>query len=243
MVSSEVHAGQSARGGEPQAVDQYLKAMRRTLRGPGGAKSDILKELRDGLEDMVEAYEESGLERQEAEREVIAEFGTVGELAPELQAELTYAQGRRTGWLLSFLIILQALIAQFVWQQDPKAAWPEFNPGDGYLLLASSLDWFQYGSLAVGAISIVAFGWGGRRAPVRPAMVWAIGLFAVIVLVLKSVAAFLLVALVPGMLEKSMDAAGIAQQLIVWVIPTCYVIGSAWCCLRLMPLRSPLKSR
>ncbi|WP_119730323.1 permease prefix domain 1-containing protein [Thermomonospora amylolytica] len=231
------------RGDRPPAVRRYLTDMRRELRGPAGAKVDILNELGDGLDDAVEAYLDSGLDREAAGRRAVADFGEVAEIAPQLQRELNFAQGRRTAWLLSFLIVIQALIAQFIWTNEPVAAPPRFSPGEGYMLLAHMLDAFQYVTVIVGALAIAAFSWLGRRVPVRPGMVWGVGLFAIVALVAKTVMALLLVALVPGMFQQTLSLMGAVQQLLVWIIPTCYVLGSAWRCLRIVPMPSPLRAR
>lgn len=219
----------------PSEVRRYLAEMRRELRGPAAAKNDVLDELRDGLDDAVEAYLESGMDRETAGRRAVADFGEVAEIARQLQHELDFAQGRRTAWLLSFLIVIQALIAQFIWTNEPIATPPQFSPGEGYMLLARALDVFQYVTAVMGALAIAAFGWLGRWISVRPGMVWGVGAFAIVTLVAKTVMALLLVALVPGMFQQALSPMGAAQQLLVWIIPTCYVMCSAWRCLRIAP--------
>lgn len=225
--------------GDDSPIDRYIARMEATLRGPSRVRADIVQELRDGLEDAASGYEEEeGLDRAEAEQTAVAEFGDVGELAPDLQIELSFAQGRRTGWMVCLLIALQALVGQFAWQHDPDAVGPGVRLGDGYHLLAESLDWFQYSTLGAALVGVLFFGWGGRFARVRPRVVGFAGLGAVVALIIKSTLAVLLVALVPGMLSHELgQPMGMLKQLVIWVLPTLYVMGSALFCLRVSMTR------
>ncbi|MCP2341093.1 permease prefix domain 1-containing protein [Actinomadura rupiterrae] len=229
--------GPGAEGTSP--IDRYVARMERSLRGPSRVRADIVQELRDGLEDAAGGYaEEEGLDRDEAEELAVEEFGDVSELAPDLQIELSFAQGRRTGWMVCLLIALQAFVGQFAWQHDPDAVGPGVRLGEGYHLLAQSLDWFQYSTLAVALLGVLFFGWGGRLARVRPRVVGIGALFAVVALVVKSTLAVLLVALVPGMLAHELSAPmGMLKELVIWVVPTLYVMGSAVFCLRVSMTR------
>lgn len=237
MRSGARKARRSSASGGADAIDRYVAELGRALRGSAAHRRDILREVRDGLQDAAAAHEEAGLDPPEARRQAVGEFGAVREIAPGLQAELNFAQGRRTGWLLSFLVILQSLIAQFGWRHDADAVGPGVSLGDGYLLLARAMDWFQLGTVSVGIAAIVLFGWGGRRIPVGSRLVSAVGGFVVVALVAKSVLAFLLVALVPGMLPDLLHPLGLLQQLCVWILPTGYVMYAAGRCWTTLPGR------
>ncbi|OLT37075.1 hypothetical protein BJF79_30255 [Actinomadura sp. CNU-125] len=133
---------------------------------------------------------------------------------------------------------MQTLVAQFAWTNDPKAIGTDADLVTGYTTLANALDVFQYFTLVVGIAAIVAFGWGERWVAIRPMMVGVVGVFAFAALVIKSIIGFLLVALVPGMLAESMtDPLGLLQQLFLWILPTCYVAGSAWSSCRAAAVR------
>ncbi|MFP8959578.1 permease prefix domain 1-containing protein [Streptomyces nanhaiensis] len=77
-------------------ADEYAAALASALRGPVRAKARLVAEMRDGLADTVAAYAEEGLPRDLAVRRAVREFGTVAEVAPACQRELTVAQVRHT---------------------------------------------------------------------------------------------------------------------------------------------------
>lgn len=149
--------------GNAGPIDEYVASMRHALRGPGGAKRDLLTEARDSLLDAAEAYEGEGLPRTEAERLAVADFGTVPEVAPGFQEELAVSQGRRTAALLFLSVPLTALMWAVIWRMFPesphaaeiKPVW--FGP------LARVVDLLQLGVGVVGAAALVAFGVGVRR--------------------------------------------------------------------------------
>src|SRR4051812_26337431 len=72
-------------------IETYVAELGRTLRGPRRAKADLLAEARDSLVDAAGARERVGLPREEAEREAVAEFGAVPDIAPGYQTELGLA--------------------------------------------------------------------------------------------------------------------------------------------------------
>ncbi|UFQ16154.1 MULTISPECIES: permease prefix domain 1-containing protein [Streptomyces] len=77
-------------------VQAYAADLTAALHGPAKAKSRLVEEVRDGLADTAAAYADAGLSEEEAARRAVREFGTVGELAPSCQRELTVAQARHT---------------------------------------------------------------------------------------------------------------------------------------------------
>ncbi|MFD8643073.1 permease prefix domain 1-containing protein [Streptomyces zaomyceticus] len=86
----------SADGREPDPVDVYVAELTAALHGPPGAKARLVEEIRGGLVDTVEARLDQGLSPDHAVREAVREFGTVAELLPGCQRELTFAQARHT---------------------------------------------------------------------------------------------------------------------------------------------------
>jgi hypothetical protein len=76
--------------------DDVLDRLAAGLRGPRRVRTELLTELRDGLDDASADLEAAGLEAEEARRQAVADFGDPVLLAHELQAELTGVQARRT---------------------------------------------------------------------------------------------------------------------------------------------------
>jgi hypothetical protein len=104
-------------------VDEYLAALSKSLAGPRRRKADLLAEARDHLTDATEAFEADGLDRERAEREAVADFGDVSEVAPAYRAELAVSQSRRTAMLLFLVLIAQPIVWQdgvWSWNQEPN---------------------------------------------------------------------------------------------------------------------------
>lgn len=83
-------------GGPADPVADYEAALTAVLHGPGGAKARMIEELRDGLADTAEAHVGAGMPYGQAALTAVREFGTVEEIAPACQRELTIAQARHT---------------------------------------------------------------------------------------------------------------------------------------------------
>ncbi|MFJ5136932.1 permease prefix domain 1-containing protein [Streptomyces sp. NPDC088707] len=80
--------------GDPLAA--YVADLTAALDGPARTKDRMIEEIRGGLEDTADARIERGVPRHEAIRAAVREFGTVDELVPSCQRELTLAQARHT---------------------------------------------------------------------------------------------------------------------------------------------------
>jgi hypothetical protein len=63
-------------------IDTYVAELADALRGPRGAKADLIAETCDSLVDATAAYEHRGLDREAAEHQAVKEFGGVAEIAP-----------------------------------------------------------------------------------------------------------------------------------------------------------------
>ncbi|MET7758344.1 permease prefix domain 1-containing protein [Streptomyces sp. NPDC005389] len=74
----------------------YVADLTAALDGPARTKDRMIEEIRGGLEDTADARIERGVPRHEAIRAAVREFGTVDELVPSCQRELTLAQARHT---------------------------------------------------------------------------------------------------------------------------------------------------
>lgn len=102
-------------------IDEYLTALSKELRGPRRRKADLLAEARDHLIDATEAFEADGLERYDAEKHAVADFGSIEEVAPGYREELAISQSRRTAMMLLLALLIQPIVWQggaWVWTSD-----------------------------------------------------------------------------------------------------------------------------
>lgn len=120
-------------------IDEYVHRLDRALTGPGRLKTDLLTEARHGLLDAAEGYREAGLPAAEAERQAVAEFGAVPELAPAYQAELAVGAARRLTLRLGLTPLVVGQLAQFMWWGAPWTTTDVDVPG-GYLLASNIQD-------------------------------------------------------------------------------------------------------
>ncbi|MFW6690605.1 permease prefix domain 1-containing protein [Streptomyces sp. MAR4 CNX-425] len=89
----------------PDAIEDHLAALDGALRGPVRTKSRMLAEVRDGLADAAAAHAEAGAPtRAAAAARAVRDFGTVEEVGPAFQRELTIAQARRTARAVALLV-------------------------------------------------------------------------------------------------------------------------------------------
>ncbi|MGN9839910.1 permease prefix domain 1-containing protein [Nonomuraea sp. H19] len=143
-------------------IDDYVAELDRVLAGPHGPKRDLVVEARDSLTDAADALEADGLQRAEAERIAVAEFGPVAEIAPGYQAELTSVAGRRLGMLLLVGVPITVLMWSVMWRMYPPGddVWAS-QPG-WYSLVSQLLDIIQLGVGAYGGLALFALGRGAR---------------------------------------------------------------------------------
>ncbi|WP_214406517.1 permease prefix domain 1-containing protein [Pseudonocardia lacus] len=97
-------------------VDAHLAELDRSLRGPDKARRDIVREVRDGLADAVDAYRRAGLDPHAAARRAVRDFGPVDDVVGLYQDELAAGQGRRTALLLAIALPALMLGWDFVWR-------------------------------------------------------------------------------------------------------------------------------
>ncbi|MFD0206783.1 MULTISPECIES: permease prefix domain 1-containing protein [Saccharothrix] len=95
-------------------VEDYLATLTTSLHGPARAKAAMMREVRDGLVDAVEAQTRFGVPRAQAARRAVLDFGAADEIAPSFQRELTIAQTRRTARVAAVtvpvLVVCQLLV-------------------------------------------------------------------------------------------------------------------------------------
>ncbi|SCL31277.1 hypothetical protein GA0074692_3082 [Micromonospora pallida] len=205
-------------------IETYVAELDKTLRGPRATKADLLAEARDGLLDAAEAYEDAGLDRRDAERRAVAEFGPIPEIAPDYQTELGLAQGRRTALLIFFVLAAQPVL----WRWTRHLAGGVGYDSPGYQLVEEMVSWMGAATVCAAILVVTAAGYGVRYFGARRRLVRATGVFAFTVCVVFSVLGVLLTALTPNAL---MSVAGLPSALLFLGIPLAGIGVSARNCL------------
>ncbi|MDP9841897.1 permease prefix domain 1-containing protein [Streptosporangium lutulentum] len=144
-------------------IDDYVTGLSHALRGPRGPKLDMITEARDSLLDTAEALEGEGLDRAEAERIAVEEFGPISEIAPGYQEGLSISAGRRLACLLFLSVPLTTLMWTLTWRTlpgDPAAyaAWPSW-----FIPVSRGLDILQMFVGVLGGVTLLALSRGLRR--------------------------------------------------------------------------------
>jgi len=145
-------------------VDTYLAALSRSLAGPRRRKADLLAEARDHLADATEALEAEGLERYDAEREAVSDFGELSDVVPGYRAELAISQSRRTAMMLFLALMIQPIVWQggaWAWNQDPV------DPSALNSFLQDFVRAVGMAAIAGAVLSVMAAGIGMRFTIVR----------------------------------------------------------------------------
>ncbi|MEU8677618.1 permease prefix domain 1-containing protein [Streptomyces sp. NPDC048560] len=86
----------NAHGRNADPIERHIVALAATLHGPAKAKARMIEELHDGLTDTAEAIADEDVPYARAAERAVREFGTLDELVPSCQRELTIAQARHT---------------------------------------------------------------------------------------------------------------------------------------------------
>ncbi|SCL55360.1 hypothetical protein GA0070606_2428 [Micromonospora citrea] len=150
------------RGDDATVVEERLRELDASLRGPRRLKSDLLTEARHGLLDAVDAYREDGLPAAEAQRRAVAEFGSPAQLVPAYQAELTVGALRGLSLRVVGLAVVAFVAGDLTWQ---GASWSDGpRPPAGYVLLSASVDWIWAVAFVLAATGLLLAG-AGRWAP------------------------------------------------------------------------------
>jgi hypothetical protein len=84
-------------------ITHHVAALERALRGPQRACRGMIAEARAGLLDAADAYRAGGLSPEQAAANAVRDFGTVREVAPLFQDELTARQGRQAAMLFAIV--------------------------------------------------------------------------------------------------------------------------------------------
>ncbi|MET9437088.1 permease prefix domain 1-containing protein [Streptomyces sp. NPDC006551] len=158
----------NATGRRAGPVEEYVAVLTAALHGPARAKSRMIQEIRDGLEDTVAAYTDEGTTAHEAARRAVREFGAAEELVPSCQRELTVAQARHTARAVvltaPFLIACWYLAAVAGHEQSRQASQAWQLPGMAQLLAAHLAGVATLAAL-LAAVTLAATGALARRLP------------------------------------------------------------------------------
>lgn len=158
-------------------VDEYLTALSKLLGGPRRRKADLLAEARDHLTDATEAFEADGLDHDAAEREAVADFGELAEVAPGYRAELAVSQSRRTAVLLFLVLIIQPIVwreGAWSWNKEPV------TPSPLNTILNNLVEIVGMIAIAGAVLAVVAAGAGLRFPVIREHVSRATGVFALV---------------------------------------------------------------
>lgn len=135
-------------------IEEHVAELRGTLLGPAKVKSRLLEEMRGGLLDTAAAHAEAGVPEDVAARLAVRDFGTVEDLAPACQHELTIAQARHTARTV-------ALTAPFL-----LACWHLSRTGDTpWQALAAHLALIATAAAVLAAATLAATGTLARHLP------------------------------------------------------------------------------
>lgn len=144
-------------GNVSTAIVSYLRGLDDALVGPARARRELVREVGDHLEDAVEAYGRAGYDRPAAERQAVADFGSLDEIVPAFQTTLAVAAARRTAWLLFAVLAVQP----FLWDGPIGLFATEADPGGVlYRILDVGVEWLGGLSFAVAVVLLAATGIG-----------------------------------------------------------------------------------
>ncbi|PZG15491.1 permease prefix domain 1-containing protein [Nonomuraea aridisoli] len=143
-------------------IDDYVAELSGALSGPHGPKRDLVVEARDSLVDAADALEAEGVDRAEAERLAVAEFGEIREVAPGYQAELTAVSGRRLGVLLFVSVPITVAMWSVLWRLHPATDDAWLNQPAWFMPVSRLLDVIQLGLGLYGGLVLFALSRGAR---------------------------------------------------------------------------------
>jgi hypothetical protein len=155
-------------------IEAFVAELDDKLRGPRSVKADMLAEVRDGLLDATEAYKHSGLDEDGAQRQAVADFGAVPEVAADYQVELGLSQARRTGVLISVALAAQPVAWHLLWHLVGRQG----DSTTTYLTVNAIVRWAGTAAIAGGLLTVIALGVGTRYLGSRALLTRATGIFA-----------------------------------------------------------------
>ncbi|HWU11675.1 MAG TPA: permease prefix domain 1-containing protein [Streptomyces sp.] len=153
----------NAAGRPADPVADYEAALRATLHGPREAKARMIEELREGLAETARAHAAEGVPYEQAARLAVRDFGTVEEVAPVCQRELTIAQARHTARTVT--LTAPFLIACWFLARTPGPSGTAWQLPRTAQALAVHLAGIAIAAALLAAVTLAATGTLARRLP------------------------------------------------------------------------------
>lgn len=155
----------AVRGADP--IEEHVAALAAALHGPARVKERMLAEARDALTDaaadIADGGSPDGRGAERAARQAVDDFGSVEDIAPAFQRELTIAQARQTARVVAltvpFLIVCWYLTA--IVGHGPQLS--HFSQ-----VLAAHVGGVAAAAALLAGVSLAATGALARRLPTPP---------------------------------------------------------------------------
>jgi hypothetical protein len=164
-------------------IDAYLAELRRELRGPWTTKASVLREVRDGLNDTVEAHRDGGTDEATAQQRAIDEFGPPQQIAASFNEEMATSAGRHAAVLALFGTALTFLATEAMWSRAPGIYSAPIS--DHFSVLARGTDIFSVGTAVAAALAAFTLGTGTRWLRVSSGVARIVGWTVLAVIVVK----------------------------------------------------------
>jgi hypothetical protein len=165
------------------AVESYLASVATRLPGSGRARTAIVAELRAGLLDAIDAYQDAGLTPDEATAVAIREFGDPARIAAGFGPELA-ARGARvtalalvaTGPVIGLLWAVAAVTSHIGVRAAPPWRWAGVSPEVAVFVAAAFV--ILTATVWASLLAVAATGRLTRWMPQRPRLAPAVTAFA-----------------------------------------------------------------
>lgn len=154
-------------------ISGHVAALHAQLCGPRGAKAEMLREVRDGLDDAAEGYQTEGAPPRRAAELAVAEFGDPAEIAGGYQVELAARQARFGLAFMAMLGPVMEVSTRILWSNAPRTDYngvPEIA-----FVLAQLQDTMAWTLSIAAALALVGFGLGARWLAFRVGFVRVVG--------------------------------------------------------------------
>ena len=135
-------------------ITAHISALELVLRGPRRTLRGMIAEARAGLRDAEAAYRDGGYPAEQAAMRAVRDFGTVGEIAPEFQDELTARQGRWSALL--YAVVFPGMM--LAWDAFWSVGWTHeaAGPANQAVRVLSRIEDVTTVVVAVAALALLA---------------------------------------------------------------------------------------
>lgn len=155
-------------GGPADPVARHVAALEAALHGPARTRARMMREVRDGLTDAAAdlAPRTGPAAEREAARQAVRDFGTVAEVRPAFQRELTLAQARQTARLVACTVPVLFACWLALGALAPYGAGGSVHGFAGLLAVpVAGVALAAATATALAAAALFVTGAGGRRIP------------------------------------------------------------------------------